>query len=84
MPLYLARITVTLRKSILDPQGKAVHHALGSLGMSAVDDVRLGKYVEMKVNGATPEDAERLTREACSRLLANPVMEDFSFTLEKL
>ena len=84
MPLYLAKITVTLRKSILDPQGKAVHHALGSLGISAIDDVRLGKYVEMKVNGATREDAERLTREACSKLLANPVMEDFSFTLEKL
>ncbi|HUL44349.1 MAG TPA: phosphoribosylformylglycinamidine synthase subunit PurS [Bacteroidota bacterium] len=84
MALYLAKITVTLRKSILDPQGKAVHHALGSLGMTAVDDVRLGKYVEMKVNGSTREEAEQLTRQACSRLLANPVMEDFQFTLEKV
>ena len=61
MATYLAKITVTLRKSILDPQGKAIHHALESLGLSAVDDVRLGKYIEMKINGTSKEEAERFT-----------------------
>jgi len=82
--LYLAKIIVTLRKSILDPQGKAVHHALESLGMNAVSDVRMGKYVEMKVNSNNKEEAERHTENACKKLLANPVMEDYSFTVEKL
>ncbi len=80
---YHAKITVTLRKSILDPQGKAIHHALENLGLSGVEDVRLGKYIEMKIQTGSKEEAERVTREACSRLLANVVMEDFSFTVEK-
>ena len=84
MATFLAKITVTLRKSILDPQGRAIHHALESLGLSTVDDVRLGKYIEMKINGLSKEEAERLTREACTRLLANTVMEDFSFTVEEV
>jgi len=84
MATYLAKITVTLRKSILDPQGRAVHHALESLGMLTVDDVRLGKYIEMKINGTSKEEAERLTREACTRLLANIVMEDFSFVVDEV
>jgi phosphoribosylformylglycinamidine synthase subunit PurS len=82
--LYLSKIIITLRKSILDPQGKAVHHALGSLRMGSVTDVRIGKYIEMKIDTPTTEGAEKITIEACKKLLANPVMEDFSFTLEKL
>lgn len=84
MSAYLAKITITLRKSILDPQGKAIRQALESLGMSTVEDVRLGKYFEMKVNGLNQKEAELVTNEACKKLLANPVMEDFSFTLEKM
>ena len=82
--VYQAKIIITLRKSILDPQGKAVHHALESLGMTSVDEVRIGKYIEMKLTGLTAEDAERKTTEACKKLLANPVMEDFSFSIEKI
>ena len=55
--MYRAKIIVTLRKSILDPQGKAVHHALESLGMKSVEEVRIGKCIEMKLNSATAEDA---------------------------
>ncbi len=82
--MYLAKVVVTLRKSILDPQGKAVHHALGSMNMPTVQDVRIGKFIEMKIDTVTMEDAERVTAEACKKLLANPVMEDFSFSLEKI
>ena len=82
--LYLAKIIVTLRRSILDPQGKAVHHAIESLGMNSVQEVRIGKYIEMKVEGAGKEDAERVTGEACKKLLANPVMEGYTFSVEKL
>ena len=82
--MYIAKINITLRTSILDPQGKAVHHALENLGMSGVDDVRIGKYVELKVNGNTPDEARRVAEDACKKLLANPVMEDYSYTIEKV
>jgi phosphoribosylformylglycinamidine synthase len=82
--VYHAKILINLRKSILDPQGKAVHHALESLGLKDVQDVRVGKYIEMNIESVTPEEARRVTTEACTKLLANPVMEDFSFTLERI
>jgi phosphoribosylformylglycinamidine synthase len=82
--MYLAKVHVTLRKSILDPQGKAVHHALDSLHISGVRDVRIGKFVELNIDAPTQADAERAAAEACSKLLANPVMEDFAFTVEKI
>jgi phosphoribosylformylglycinamidine synthase len=82
--LYLAKIIITLRKSILDPQGKAVLHALESLQMTAAHEVRIGKYVEMKINVPDVTEAKRVTEEACKKLLANPVMEDVHFSLEKI
>jgi phosphoribosylformylglycinamidine synthase len=81
--VYLAQITITLRKSILDPQGKAVHHAIESLQMSSIEEVRIGKYIEMKINVNTQDEAKRITEEACKKLLANPVMEDYSYSIEK-
>lgn len=82
--MYLAKIVVMVRRSILDPQGKAVLHALQSLGMNSAEDVRIGKFVEMKIHGVDRTEAERLTKEACKKLLANPVMEDYTFSLEKV
>ena len=82
--MYKAKITITLRPSILDPQGKAVHHALESLGYDAVEQVRMGKFAEMWIDEDTEDAAERIAREACERLLANPVMEDYSIFLEKI
>lgn len=82
--MYLAKIIITLRKSILDPQGKTVHHALESLNMKLVNDVRIGKYIEMKIDSENKEEAERLAEHACKKLLANPVMEDYSFSMEKI
>ena len=82
--MYLSRIRITLRPSILDPQGKAVGHAIATLGVGAVRDVRMGKYVELKVDGATESEARAATEEVCRKLLANPVMEDYAFEIEKV
>ncbi len=82
--MYLSRVRVTLRKSILDPQGKAVEHAISSLGVGDVKEVRMGKYIELKVDGKTEAEARQKTEEVCRKLLANPVMEDYHFEVEKI
>jgi len=81
--VFHSSITVTLRKSILDPQGKAVEHAVHTLGLNAVHDLRIGKHIEFLVESASKEEAERVTVEVCKKLLANPVMEDYTFTVEQ-
>ena len=81
--MYHSKILVTLRQSILDPQGKAVEHGAHSLGYERVRNVRIGKFVELNVDVANSQEAERITREVSEKLLANPVMEDFSYTIEK-
>jgi len=80
--LHNVKITVTLRKSILDPQGKAVEHAISMLGYKQVRDVRIGKFVELKVDAPTKDEAEKVTSEICKKLLANPVMEDYAVEIE--
>ncbi len=82
--MYKASVRVTLRPSILDPQGKTTHHALENLGFDRVERVRIGKFVEMWIDERTEEEAERSARSACERLLANPVMEDFEISVKKL
>jgi phosphoribosylformylglycinamidine synthase len=79
--VYLARIRITLRPSILDPQGKAVQHAVATLGVGEVTDVRMGKYVEVRIGAASEPQARKTTEEICRKLLANPVMEDFAYEL---
>jgi phosphoribosylformylglycinamidine synthase PurS subunit len=81
--LYHSKILVTLRQSILDPQGKAVEHGVHSLGYRPVRNVRIGKFVELDVDVPTQQEAENITKEVSQKLLANPVMEDFTFTVEK-
>lgn len=80
--MFHAKVVVTLRTSILDPQGKAVEHGIHSLGYPDVKNVRIGKFIEMDIATESREEAERVVREVSQKLLANPVMEDFSFTLE--
>ncbi len=82
--MYKANICITLRPSILDPQGKAVGHALETLGYDTIERVRMGKYVELWIDEATEKAAEHAARAACEKLLANPVMEDYSMVLEKV
>jgi phosphoribosylformylglycinamidine synthase subunit PurS len=82
--MYKAIITVTLRPSILDPEGKAIEHALHALSLNAVSDVRVGKRIEMVVDAGDEGAARAIVDEACKKLLSNPVMEDYLFTVEKL
>jgi phosphoribosylformylglycinamidine synthase len=80
--VYKAKIRVTLRPSILDVQGKAAQHALANLGYSSVESVRIGKYMEVTIDGNSADEAGRICTEICQKLLSNPVMEDFTFELE--
>ncbi|ACY48876.1 phosphoribosylformylglycinamidine synthase subunit PurS [Rhodothermus marinus] len=79
--MFKAIVTVRLRPSILDPQGKAVLHALQNLGYEAVTQVRIGKVIDLWIEADTADEAERIAREAAEKLLANPVMEDFDVTV---
>lgn len=78
---YTAHINVMPLKELLDPQGKAVNNSLHNLGLTSVNNVRVGKHITLQVEAATKEDADKLAREACKKLLANQVMESFDFTL---
>lgn len=82
--MYLAKITITLRKSILDPQGKAVEHAIGTMRLGTISGVRMGKYVELNVDAADERTARTIVEEVCKKLLANPIMEDYHFEVERV
>ena len=75
------KIFVSLRNGVLDPQGKAVEKSLHTLGYGEVQDVRMGKYLELKVEAASRQAAEARIREMCDKLLANPVIEDYLFEI---
>ncbi len=77
-----ANVYVTLKEEVLDPQGEAVRRALDSLGFPGVKKVRVGKLIEIDVDGANRADAEQKLRSMCEKLLANPVVEDFEFEVE--
>jgi phosphoribosylformylglycinamidine synthase subunit PurS len=72
-----ARVFVTLKASVFDPQGKTIADALHSLGYAGVDDVRQGKYFELDVDATSPEQAHTLASEVAHKLLANPVIESY-------
>ena len=77
-----ARVFVTLKPSVFDPQGDAVAEALHTLGYAGVRDVRQGKYFELDIDAGTPEDARRLASEAADKLLANPVIESYRIEVD--
>ncbi|MEK6779679.1 MAG: phosphoribosylformylglycinamidine synthase subunit PurS [Candidatus Deferrimicrobiota bacterium] len=77
-----ARIYVTLKNGVLDPQGKAIQRSLSHLGFEGVEEVRVGKFMEVGLASMPREKAEVLLQEACQRLLANTVIEDFRFEIE--
>lgn len=81
--MYKATINVTLRKSILDPKGKATHHALQNLGLNDITDVRIGKFIELNINTDDKAKARELADTASSKLLANEVMEDYQIEIKK-
>ena len=76
-----AKVYVTLKKAILDPQGKAIAASLHALDYAEVSEVRMGKYLEVRLQGVSPSQAEHRVEEMCQRLLANQVIEDFRFEI---
>lgn len=76
-----ARVTVTLKNGVLDPQGKAIEHALGSLGFSGVGSVRQGKVFDVELDTADKAKAEADLKSMCDRLLANTVIENYSISI---
>ena len=77
-----AKIVITPKKAVLDPQGKTVQSALAHIGFSGIKDVRMGKYLEIELDGADKEGARRQIDEACHKILSNPVIEDYRFEIE--
>jgi phosphoribosylformylglycinamidine synthase len=73
-----AKVHVTLKNGVLDPQGKAVQHALAGLGFSGVEDVRQGKFIELELSETDSAKAEAQAEEMCKKLLANTVIENYT------
>ena len=81
--MFKATVYVTLRESVLDPQGNAVQESLHTLGYDEVGDVRIGKYMELEIKSDDQKMAEERVNEMCERLLANTVIEDYYFEINK-
>ncbi len=82
--MYVARVYVTLKPTVNDPQGLTIRGALHSLGFADVESVRAGKYLEVSLATKSRGQAEKQLTEMCRKLLANPVIEDYRFELEEL
>jgi len=76
-----ARIRITLKNGVLDPQGKAIQNALSALGITGVDDVRQGKYIEVALADTTEDRAKETVERMCKDLLANSVIENYSYEI---
>ena len=81
--MYLAKIYVTLKPRVNDPQGQTVLGGLRHMGFATVGDVRIGKYLEVRLDEADRSRAEELVADMCNKLLSNPVIEEFRFDLEQ-
>ena len=82
--MYVARVYVTLKPTVNDPQGLTIRGGLHSLGFDNVASVRAGKYLEITLDGGDRASAEAQVTDMCRKLLANQVIEDFRFELEEL
>ncbi len=82
--MYLAKIFVTLKPTVNDPQGLTIKGALHNLAFSTVEDVRAGKYIEVKLNENDSSKAQNLVNEMCRKLLSNPIIENYRFELEEI
>ena len=76
-----AKIHVTLKSGILDPQGKAIEHALETLGFKTASNVRVGKYMELDLNESAKDKAEAQVKAMCEKLLANTIIEEYRYEL---
>jgi len=77
-----AKVHITLKPGVLDPQGKAIEHALGNLGFAGVAGVRQGKYLELELTEDDPAAARAAVEAMCARLLANTVIENYAIDIE--
>jgi len=82
--MYLAKVYITLKPSVNDPQGLTIKGGLHMLGFNSVGSVRAGKYMEIKLDAADRAKAEEQVKEMCQELLANPIIEDFRFELAEI
>ena len=82
--IFTAEVKVMPLKELLDPQGKAVSDGLKNLGLKNVNDVRIGKHINLQIDAATKEEASAIAEDAAKKLLANPVMEEYEITVEGL
>ena len=82
--MFLAKVYVTLKPTVNDPQGLTIKGGLHSLGFASVESVRAGKYMEIRLDGDSRQEAERLLNEMCKQLLANPIIENYRFELEPI
>ncbi len=78
-----ARVHVTLKSGVLDPQGKAIGNALAALGFKGVGEVRQGKFIELEIEETDPDAARAQVEEMCTRLLANAVIENYDIELDR-
>lgn len=81
--MWRAKVEVMPKAAVLDPQGKAVQGGLGSLGFAAVREVRVGKLIVLAVEAGSREEARAIALEACRKLLANPIIEEYAVTVEE-
>jgi phosphoribosylformylglycinamidine synthase len=82
MATFLARVYVSLKPTVNDPQGLTIAAGLQSLGFAGVSDVRAGKYIEVSLNAGSADEARAQVDEMCDKLLANPVIESYRFEVE--
>jgi phosphoribosylformylglycinamidine synthase subunit PurS len=82
--MYLAKINITLKESVLDPQGQTVLRTLQGMSEQTVQDVRVGKYVEMKLQADFTESAQEIATRICDKLLVNSVIESYHLEIAKL
>ena len=82
--MFKAKIEVTLKKSVLDPQGQTVLQALHSLGFQGVKGLRVGKHFELTLNSGDRKKAEMELKSMCDRLLTNPIIEEYTYHLEEM
>ena len=76
-----AKIYISYKEGILDPQGKTISHALDSIGINKIQSVRMGKYIEMEFEDISKDEATQITNDSCTKLLANPNTETYSFEI---
>ncbi|MFP4663376.1 MAG: phosphoribosylformylglycinamidine synthase subunit PurS [Bacteroidales bacterium] len=81
---FIAEINVMPQKALLDPQGKAVNNLMHNMGFKSVENLRIGKHISFEIEAKSEEEASAKVDETCKKVLTNPVMEEYEFSLKKI